>query len=92
MNNDVAPADKTLRFMELEKAQKHIQGKRLQRYLNTSLQVLTEGVSSRRTDALTGHSTCHKVVNFTGHKGLLGKIVNVKIIEIKANSLFGEVH
>jgi len=54
------------------------------------LKVLVEG-SSARTDALTGHSTCHKVVNFNGSTELLGKIVDVRITEIKANSLFGEV-
>jgi len=90
MPDDVSPAEKTLRFLELERAQKDIQNKRLQRYLNKPLKVLVEGRSSR-TEGLTGHSTCHKVVNFNGSANLLGKIVDVRIIGIKANSLFGEV-
>ena len=91
MRDNVSPVEKTLRFLELEKVQKHIQNNRLQRYVNKVLKVLVEGVSSRAANGLTGHSTCHKVVNFEGPADLLGKVVNVKITEIKANSLFGEV-
>lgn len=90
MTDDVSPADKTLRFLELERVQKHSQRNRLQRYLNKTLKVLAEGKSAR-TESLTGHSTCQKVVNFKGSGDLLGKIVDVRIAEIKANSLFGEV-
>ncbi len=91
MRDDVSSAEKTLRFLELERVQKRIQNKRLQRYVSKALKVLVEGVSSRAANGLTGHSTCHKVVNFEGPADLLGRIVNVKITEIKANSLFGEV-
>ena len=92
MVDDVSEAEKTLRFMELEKTQKRIQNNRLRRYLNKVLKVLVEGASSRTSDGLTGHSTCHKVINFEGSSDLLGKIVDVRITQIKANSLFGEVH
>src|SRR6478672_643354 len=91
MPDNVSAAEKTLRFLKLEKTQKDIQNKRLERYLNASLKVLVEGISSRNTDGLTGHSTCHKVVNFKGGPELLGQVVEVRIKEIKANSLFGEV-
>lgn len=92
MEDDVTPGEKTLRFMELEKIQKHKQHRGLQRYMNKSLKVLVEGSSTRSDAGLTGHSTCHKVVNFEGSRDLLGKIVSVKITEIKPNSLFGEVN
>ena len=51
MEDDVSPAEKTLRFMELERVQKRIQNNRLQRYLNKVLKVLVEGVSSRTEPA-----------------------------------------
>lgn len=91
MLDDVSSAEKTLRFLQLENAQKDIQHSRLQRYLNQSLKVLVESPSTRTNAGLTGHSTCHKVVNFAGSRELLGKIVDVRITQIKANSLFGEV-
>lgn len=89
MSDDVSSAEKTLRFLELERTQKSCQNNGLQRYVNQVLKVLVEVGSSRSETGLTGHSTCHKVVNFEGSKDLLGKIVEVKITEIKANSLFG---
>jgi len=92
MEDDVSTAEKTLRFMALERIQKDLQNNRLQRYLNKVLKVLVESKSSRTTDGLNGHSTCHKVVNFEGSEDMLGKIVDVTITKIKANSLFGEAH
>jgi hypothetical protein len=38
---------------------------------------------------MTGHSTCHKVVNFPGDVSLLGREVRVQITAAKANSLYG---
>ncbi len=91
MEDDVSPGEKTLRFLELEKVQKHRQQGRLNRYLGKTVQVLAERVSVRSEDDLTGHSTCHKLVNFNGSRDLIGTLVDVRIREIKANSLFGEV-
>jgi tRNA-2-methylthio-N6-dimethylallyladenosine synthase len=91
MTDDVSLGEKKLRFLELEKIQKSRQNARLQRYLGRSIEVLAEKVSSRNDDDITGHSTCHKLVNFHGSRDLIGNLVNVRIREIKANSLFGEV-
>jgi tRNA-2-methylthio-N6-dimethylallyladenosine synthase len=40
-------------------------------------------------DDMTGHSTCHKVVNFAGDASLCGQIVDVIVTEAKPNSLYG---
>ncbi len=91
MDDDVTPGEKTLRFLELEKVQKSQQHARLNRYIGKTVQVLAERVSVRSDDDLTGHSTCHKLVNFSGSHDLIGTLVDVRIREIKSNSLFGEV-
>ncbi len=91
MDDDVSAAEKTIRFMELERTQKYIQNKRLHRYIGTTRKVLAEGKSTRTEAGLTGHSTCHKVVNFEGPDDLLGQVVDVEITHIKANSLFGHI-
>lgn len=91
MEDDVSDAEKTLRFLELEKAQKASQNRRLTRYLGAEVSVLVENRSTRTENGLTGHSTCHKIVNFVGSDDLLGQVVNVKMNEIKTNSLFGEL-
>lgn len=91
MEDTVSAAEKTLRFLELENVHKASQHKRLERYSEKVLKVLAEGASARTENGITGHSTCHKVVNFVGDKAILGSIVNVKITTVKANSMFGEV-
>jgi len=92
MDDDVTLGEKKLRFIELEGVQKRSQNQRLQRYLGKRVQVLAERVSTRSADDITGHSTCHKLVNFRGSKDLVGKLVDVRIRELKTNSLFGEVY
>ncbi len=91
MKDDVSPEEKTHRYLHLESAHKASQMNVLQRYLDKTLDVLVERTSTRSSEHLTGHSTCHKVVNFLGTETMLGKTVNVKITEVKPNSLFGEV-
>lgn len=90
LQDDVSHEEKTRRFIELERSQKYTQNKRLQRYVNKVLKVLVERKSTRTSSGLSGHSTCQKVVNFVGKEDIIGSIVDVKITEIKANSLFGE--
>ena len=91
MEDNVPPEEKTRRFRALEQVQKIHQFNNLQRYLNRTLEVLAERPSAKSPDHLTGHSTCHRVVNFEGSGDMLGNIVNVRITEVKSNSLFGEV-
>ncbi len=89
MEDDVPADEKTRRFQDLENLQRSLQFNNLQRYHDRSLEVLVEKISVKTDEHLSGHSTCHKVVNFPGTSDMLGKIVNVRITEIKSNSLFG---
>jgi tRNA-2-methylthio-N6-dimethylallyladenosine synthase len=91
MCDDVTPEEKTRRFRHLESVQRATQNVMLQRYLGSTVKVLAEKTSAKSGEHLSGHSTCHKVVNFKGPAERTGELFNVKIEEIKANSLFGEV-
>lgn len=91
MEDDVPANVKTDRFIELDNAQRGIQNKILQRYLNQTLKVLAEKTSSKSEHQISGHSTCHRIVNFNGSSDMLGNTVDVKITQVKTNSLFGEV-
>jgi tRNA-2-methylthio-N6-dimethylallyladenosine synthase len=53
--------------------------------------VLVERQSTRSENDLSGHSTCNKVVNFAGDRGLEGEIVDVTVTAAKTNSLYGAV-
>lgn len=89
--DDVTKEEKTQRFLELEKLQRLHQQIAFNNCLETTLSVLVEKVSATHDNQLSGHSTCHKVVNFNGDDSLLGKIVKVKIKQTKVNSLYGEL-
>lgn len=82
---------KTERFLKLQELQNRIQKLRYSRYIGREIEVLVEGVSARSEAQMTGHSRCHKVVNFDSADGILGKIVKVKITECHPHSLSGRL-
>lgn len=90
LTDDVSPQEKTARFLALERLQREIQNKIYAGYVGREVSVLVEGESAKSAWDLTGHSTCHKVVNFRGHTDLVGRVIRVRIQEAKANSLYGQ--
>ena len=89
---DALPEDeKQARFIELETAQKKAQAKVWQQHLGQVEKVLAERVSSKSEKDLSGHTTCHKTVNFTAGRDGIGQIHQIRITQVKPNSLYGEV-
>jgi tRNA-2-methylthio-N6-dimethylallyladenosine synthase len=91
MPDDVSPQTKTERFLELEKLQRKFQQKSLRAMQNKTYKVLAEKPSEKTANHLSGHTTCHRVVNFEGMRENLGEILNIKITECKTNTLFGKI-
>ncbi len=87
--DDVPESLKKARFLDLESRQFELQNKIYQTYVGREVSVLVEGQSARSEKDLTGHSTCHKVVNFQGGSTQRGQTVNVAITEVKSYSLYG---
>ena len=88
-HDNVSEAEKKARFLELETVQRAAQEKIYSSYVGRKLSVLAEKQSSRSAEDLSGHSTCHKVVNFRGDSSLEGEIVDVMVTAAKTNSLYG---
>ena len=88
-HDNVPETEKTARFLELEKVQRAAQEKIYRSYVGRTLSVLAERQSSRSENDLSGHSTCHKVVNFEGDTRIEGEIVDVLVTAAKTNSLYG---
>jgi tRNA-2-methylthio-N6-dimethylallyladenosine synthase len=89
---DVVPeTEKKRRFMALEELQASIQTRICEGYVGRSVSVLVEKQSARSEADMTGHSTCHKVVNFKAQQAQAGDIVDVLITQAKPNSLYGEL-
>lgn len=87
----VPETEKTVRFMALEALQESLQHRIYEQYVGRSVEVLVEKESARSTEDMTGHSTCHKVVNFKADQVRPGEIVNVLITAAKSYSLYGEL-
>lgn len=88
----VPEAVKTERFLALEQLQTSIQTKIYNGYVGRQLSVLVEKQSARSPEDMTGHSTCHKVVNFKASESTAGSIVDVLVSRAKPNSLYGEIN
>lgn len=59
--------------------------------LGTEQRILVEGPSKKDLMELTGRTETNRVVNFVGTPDMIGKFVDVKITDVYANSLRGEV-
>jgi tRNA-2-methylthio-N6-dimethylallyladenosine synthase len=91
LEDDVSKLEKSERFMELEALQRTIQRYVYRSYVGHTVSVLAERASTKSPADLTGHSTCHKVVNFPRVNATEGQVVSVRVTEAKVNSLYGEV-
>ncbi len=60
------------------------------RFDNKIVKVLVDGVSKNSDEILAGYTENNKLVNFKGNEDLIGKIVEVRITEVKTWSLKGE--
>lgn len=87
--DNVSEKEKTARFLALEEVQRKNQERIYRSYIGRTLQVLVEKRSTRSESDLSGHSTCNKVVNFAGDRGLEGELVDVLVTAAKTNSLYG---
>src|SRR5882672_5636231 len=89
---DVIPeTEKTARFIALESLQESLQQKIYNGYVGRKVSVLVERESARSSEDMTGHSTCHKVVNFSARQTKPGEVVDVLISQAKPYSLYGEL-
>ena len=91
LDDDVTKSEKTARFLELERLQRGLQQRIYAQYLGREIQVLVEKLSSKSEQDMSGHSTCHKVVNFPRASVMPGQLAQVRVTEAKENSLYGEM-
>lgn len=91
LDDSVSAQIKRERFLVLESVQKRIQEEKSREYIGKTVQVLAECFSAKSQNDLSGHTTCHKVVNFEADKTKLGQIIEVFITDAKVNSLRGRI-
>ena len=90
MPDAISEEEKSRRLTVLQEKQREIQGQRNAALVGTRLELLVSG-KSRRENRWSGHSSCHRVVNFTSQEqNLLGTYVQVLVTGAGPNSLVGE--
>lgn len=59
--------------------------------LGRTYEVLAESVSRRSGSMLSGRTSCGRTVTFKGEENMIGRFVNVRITQLKKNTLVGEL-
>jgi tRNA-2-methylthio-N6-dimethylallyladenosine synthase len=89
--DDVPEAEKTARIVEIQRLQTEVQTGLFARMAGTTLEVLVDGVSRRRSWEVTGRTSGNTVINLAGDAGLIGQYVDVRVTGYGPNSLRGEL-
>ncbi|UNC91894.1 tRNA (N6-isopentenyl adenosine(37)-C2)-methylthiotransferase MiaB [Candidatus Contubernalis alkaliaceticus] len=91
MPNQIPEEVKKERLYRLNEIQNRISREIHEVLKGSIVNVLVEGFSRENDSYLTGRTRTNKLVNFTGNKEIVGKIIPVKITEAKTWSLDGEM-
>ena len=90
MNDPIPEEEKSRRLAALQEKQRHVQSESHAKLVGSTFEVMASG-KSRRENQWSGHTSCHRVVNFASQgKELLGTYVQVRITSVGPNSLVGE--
>ena len=90
MKDDISLEEKEQRLYELNELINKYSNEANQKYKDKVVPVLLEGVSEKKEDMLFGYTDTMKLVNVKADKEDIGKIINVKITDIKTWSMDGE--
>jgi len=90
MQDAISEEEKSRRLAVLQEKQRAIQSERNATLVGGRFELLVGG-KSRRENQWSGHTSCHRVVNFTSQeRSLLGTYVQVLVTSAGPNSLAGE--
>ena len=90
-HDDVSDEIKHYRFNRLIKVLDEISLSNNEKCLNGEFDILVEGPSKNDESRLMGRTEGGKLVNFSGTEDMIGKLVKVKITDVRAHSLIGEI-
>jgi len=91
MADNVTLEEKNKRLYKLNELINKYSKEANDKYLNKIVPVLIEGISEKDESMLMGYTDTMKLVNVKADKKYIGKIINVKIKEIKTWSMDGEI-
>ena len=91
MNDNVSLDIKEKRLQVLNELINKYSKEANDKYLEKIVPVLVEGISEKNENMLFGYTDTMKLVNIKGSKDNIGKIVDVKITDIKTWNMYGEI-
>lgn len=91
MTEQIPMAVKKERLARLIQVQAESTAEFQQKYIGKTYPVLVESTSKRSNKMVSGRTICGRMVSFKGDISLIGKTVDVRILQAKANTLFGEI-
>ena len=91
MQDNVSLEEKEVRLQRLNELINKYSKEANMKYLNKIVPVLLENYSEKDKNKLMGYTDTMKLVNVTSDESNLGKIVNVKITDVKTWSMDGEI-
>ncbi len=91
MQDNVPIEVKKERLQRLNAVVNELSAEALKKYQDKIVEVLVEGESKNNPDILAGYTRRSKLVNFSGPKSAIGKIVKVKVTDAKTWSLNGTI-
>jgi len=90
MSDIISEEEKSRRLAVLQEKQREIQTKKYSALVGETFELLVGG-KSRRENQWSGHTSCHRVINFSSQEpALLGKYVQVRVTGATPNCLVGE--
>ena len=87
--DDLSDKIKSDRLKELKDLVKQQSISYSEKMIGKTEKVLVEGISLKRNNEVFGRTDNNKVINFSGDRKLISKFVNVRIDEMRANTLHG---
>lgn len=91
MIDDVPLQVKNKRLQELNELVNNYSNAANQKYLNKVVPVLLEGTNEKDETMLFGYTDTMKLVNVKADKSYIGKIIDIKITNVKTWSMDGEI-
>jgi len=87
--DDLSDKIKSERLKELKDLVKQQSSSYSEKMIGKTERVLVEGVSLKRNTEIFGRTDNNKVINFSGDRKLISKFVDVRIDEMRVNTLHG---
>ena len=91
IEDNISEVVKKERLNYLKETVNFVSKNRSKSLIGEKTEILVEGMSSKYNDMVVGRTKNNKIINIPGNSNLVGKILNIKIIELNNKTLKGEI-